>query len=380
MRVLLASHRYAPVAGGTELVVRLLAEGLVRRGHEVTVVTQEEPGLPAQEARQGVQVLRLAIRTVGGIRLPTRYLRTLREIPADLFHVFGNRIWCADFYFPWARLFSWPQLVTGLGFYQWEVAPRFRDRVYFRRYFPWALRAFDRYACSTEHERDLLRSWGVPDRKLELVPAAIGLAEFEHPPEGTAAFRESWALQRPHAAVYVGGYFENKRVDRLIDSIARVRESWALVVIGQDRPGSAMDAASCRRRAEDAGVEFRSLGTIPRLEVLRAIYAADAIVLGSSYEGFGLLPVEAMAASRPFVAFSAGAVPELAATGGGFSVRNEEEFAECLRKLEDSHEREVRGELGRKAAPGYSSEVMVDRYERCYHEMLAPTSGIEPKR
>ena len=61
MHVLLANNLYPPfVAGGAELVVAWLAEGLAARGHSATVVSTCGPEMepyPA-ETRNGVEVLR----------------------------------------------------------------------------------------------------------------------------------------------------------------------------------------------------------------------------------------------------------------------------------------------------------------------------------
>jgi len=366
VHVLLASHRYYPVPGGTERVVQSIAEGLVRRGHRATVLTQAEPGSPEVEQLNGVEVRRLFVRRVAGIRWPRAYLSTLRAIDADLFHLHGNRIWCADFYFPFARRFHWPQVLTGYGFYQWEMHPRLRDRLYFRRYFPWVVRAFDAYTPMTERERAQLLGWGVSPDRLTLVPAGIELEEFAHPPDGVAEVRRSWGVHRPYVAVYAGGFFENKRVDRLVEALGAVRDRWALVAIGRDVPGTRSDLESCRSRASELGVEFVAPGVLPRMDVLRSLFASDAVVLGSEYEGYGLLPLEAMAAGRPFVAFESGAARELAATGAGSTVDDVPAFGRALAELADPEERRRRGAAGQLAVRSYSVDAMVDRFVAVY--------------
>ncbi|EQD73481.1 glycosyl transferase, group 1 family protein, partial [mine drainage metagenome] len=188
MWVVLASHRYPPATGGSERFAELIATGLVRRGHRVTVVTAHEAAVPDQETRDGVEVLRLTLRPVGGIRFPVRYLRTLRSLPADLFHLSGNRIWCADFYLPFRGLFEWPQVVTGHGFYQYAVHPRRWDRWYFERYYVGRLRRIDAYAANSEFERDQLIRVGASARPYRAVPSGISLAEFDPPSEPPAGF------------------------------------------------------------------------------------------------------------------------------------------------------------------------------------------------
>jgi glycosyltransferase involved in cell wall biosynthesis len=59
MRILLASDHYPPFIGGAHHQAQLLAEGMVARGHEVTVVTPWHGGLPPVEEQDGVVVHRV---------------------------------------------------------------------------------------------------------------------------------------------------------------------------------------------------------------------------------------------------------------------------------------------------------------------------------
>ena len=63
MRILHTVTYYHPHWTGLAKVVRLLAEGLAERGHEVTVLTsRHSPDLPRREVVNDVQVYRLATR------------------------------------------------------------------------------------------------------------------------------------------------------------------------------------------------------------------------------------------------------------------------------------------------------------------------------
>jgi alpha-1,3-mannosyltransferase len=372
VHVLLANHRYFPAPGGTERVVQLLAENLVVQGHRVTVLTQQEPQVADHEWLQGVEVIRIPTRSMAGLRLPSGYLRRLRSIDADLFHLHGNRIWCADFYFPVARLFHWPQLLTGYGFYQYAIHPQAWDRWYFERYFPRAVQAFGAYACLTEHERGQLLGWGVPAQLLQRIPLGVDLNEFASSPEPPATVRAGWALPTPHVAVYAGGFFENKRVDRLIEAVARVRDRWGLVLLGRDVPASPYNATYCAALARNLGVSAVFRGPVARAEIVSSFAAADVIVSASEYEGFGITMAEALAAGRPFVAWRAGAIPEMAATGGGIVVDSEAGVAEALVHLESEEVRTAMGRRGRDAAKDWSTDVMVSRHLELYRRL---TSG-----
>jgi alpha-1,3-mannosyltransferase len=368
---LLANHRYFPATGGTERGVQVLAENLVVRGHRATVLTQQEPGVPSEEWIRGVRIVRIPVRSVDGFRVPSAYLRRLRSMEADLFHLNGNRIWCADFYFPVARLFDWPQVLTGHGFYQYAVHPRPWDRWYFERYLPRVIRAFDAYACRTDYERNQLMSWGIPREMLWTIPDGVDVGEFDSNAESPAAVRNRWALPTPLVAVYAGGFFENKRVDRLIEAVAKVRDRWGLVLLGRDVPASPYNAAYCAALAVKLGVSVWIGGPVPRPEVVASFLAADAIVSASEYEGFGLAIAEALAAGRPFVAWRTGAIPEMAATGGGVAVDSVAALADALVRLEDDGVRTEMARRAREASKDWSIDAMVDQTLKMYRQVTS---------
>ncbi len=359
MKIVHSVFRYLPVSGGATRLVQLLAEGAAARGHDVTVVTQEEPGAPSEETIAGVRVLRVPIRRVGKFRLPRGYRALLHRLDADVFQLNGNRIWNADFYLPYARSFDWPQAIMPMGFYHYWMRRGLLRWFYYDRYFAGRIRAFGRYLALTGAEREQVVGWGYPPERARVLPVGVDLEEFARSPADPAALRSAWRLPVRQVAVYAGGLYDNKRVDRLVRAVAGTRGEWGLVVLGPDVPGHPYDRAHCEALARELGAPVRFLGAVPRTELVTSFFAADAYVQASAFEGFGITLVEAMATGRPFVAFDAGVARDVAARGAGVVVSSEEEMSRALVDL--PRRARERGSAARLVAQDYSVAQMVDR-------------------
>jgi glycosyltransferase involved in cell wall biosynthesis len=82
--------------------------------------------------------------------------------------------------------------------------------------------------------------------------------------------------------------------------------------------GDIEDEALHRRLAKritDAGLSHAIMFAGYRMDMTNVYAALDAVVAPSRWEGFGLMLVEAMAARKPIVAASVGAIPEVTGEG-----------------------------------------------------------------
>jgi glycosyltransferase involved in cell wall biosynthesis len=123
----------------------------------------------------------------------------------------------------------------------------------------------------------------------------------------------------------------------------------------------------------DVAERVSFLGMIPRSELVDRYYAADIFAFAPIWdEGFGLPPVEAMAAGLPVVTSRSGTVMETVVEGKtGFLVEknNAAELTEALLVLlKDDDRREAMGRAGRRRALGHFSwnaiaEGMHTRYQ-----------------
>jgi len=189
-----------------------------------------------------------------------------------------------------------------------------------------ALRRAGRVVVDSEHaRRDVCRVHGLAERRTVVVPC--GAADVFRPPMDRAVARASAAElgASPPYLLYVGGPDRHKNLAALVDAFARVvrrgdARDVSLVVVGPPmtnradapRPGSAMPVT-----AEELGAAYgvadrvRQLGfrDDPTLAIL--YQAAEALVVPSLREGFGLTGVEAAACGTPAVVTRESPLPEL---------------------------------------------------------------------
>ena len=113
---------------------------------------------------------------------------------------------------------------------------------------------------------------------------------------------------------------------------------------------------------DDVAERVSFLGMIPRSELVDRYYAADIFAFAPIWnEGFGLPPVEAMAAGLPVVTSRSGTVVETVVDGKtGYLVEknNAEELAQALLTLlKDEESREAMGRAGRRAHYAISAGI-----------------------
>lgn len=355
VHVLYTAHRFHPSVGGTEQAVLSLARAVRDLGHEVTVATSAEPGAPVEETLHGIRVRRFALRQAGRFRFPPReYARFVVEGPWDVAHLHGQRVWSTDYLLRHATRFKARGFLTAHGFYQWHMGWRSPlEHAYYRWHLPRAMRAFHGVVSLTTGERDEWSRFGVPRGKLHVVPNGVDLADFARaPPPG---FKESHDLRSP-VVLYAGGFYANKRVEFLVEAASRWSSDATLVIAGPD-PTGGRTRERVERQARRLKAPVRFVGTLDRPSMLQAFFESDLFALASSFEGYGLVLLEAMAARVPFVATPAGAASDLAREGAGRLVATPAEMASAVDALlKDEAMRRAMGERGAKVARAFTWE------------------------
>lgn len=177
----------------------------------------------------------------------------------------------------------------------------------------------------------------------EQIARYVGVTNIQPIPLGMNVDGSTGRLDEPvkrgSTVLYVGSIFKRRRVDRLIAAfdqvVAQVPEA-KLEIVGENRtPG--LDLERLRRQARHA--DRISIRSYVDEATLAALYRdAGAFVFLSEYEGFGLTPMEALAAGVPPVVLDTPVARETYGDAAGYvsaAASNDDIAAAITRMLTD---------------------------------------------
>ncbi len=288
MKIAQVCPRYKPHIGGVETVVEEVGRRLAAKGHDVSVVTTDPPrALPREEIIDGVRVHRFPAYAPGDAYYFSLSLRRyLRRQSYDVVHAHG--------YHAFPALFATVALERKFVFnpyYHGRGHTPFRDRL-LRAYRVAGEKTFrdaDAVVCNSEFERGLVcRDFPAYCAKSRVITPGINKREFE----GLAPYPKDTKI-----LLYAGRLEEYKGVQHAVDALPYL-PGYRLVVIGRGPYKTEL-----KRRVEGAGLAGRVkfLEGLMRTELLRWYATADAFVLLSSFESYGITVAEALAAGTPCI-------------------------------------------------------------------------------
>jgi len=331
-----------PRYGGTERIVGVLAEGLQRRGHDVTVFASGDsrvkarlvPVVPESLWKNGEQT-EAAPHMKRVIDQVARY-----DGHFDLIH--SHLEWHA---FDFARRSPVPVVSTLHG--RIDIGPTAE-----------IMGAFPD-----------IRLIAISDRQRRFWPEHNWLATIHHglPFDDTVLGTGAGGY-----LLFVGRITPEKGLDHAVELARRTRIP--LLVVGKVIDAKEIETyRSVVEPAERAGIA-RFLGEVgpPARDELFAD-ALATVMLGEWPEPFGLVAVESLASGTPLIARRAGALPEIVRHGvDGFVVDDVEAAVEAIAELGGLDRARMRAE----ALSRFSAERMVDEYEEVFLR-LAQTSAVE---
>jgi D-inositol-3-phosphate glycosyltransferase len=251
-----------------------------------------------------------------------------------------------------------------------------------------AMAAADHVVAATPAERaDLQWLYELHSDKVSVIPPGVDLALFR--PISKAAARQRLSIPMDKKLVlFVGRIEALKGIDTLVRAMHLIdSDGWLrtngleAMIIGGDVNEDIRELNGEMTRLRQLVNELRLTDRVTFLgsraqEDLSNYYAsADAVVMPSYSESFGMVALEAMATARPVIASRVGGLAYLIKDGeNGFHVQegNAQQLADRLLEiLSNSQQAEALGLAARKHAEAYSWVENSRRIEELYSRFAA---------
>ena len=338
MRLLVITDGVPPEhRGGVASSVLVEVDELVRRGHEVSVLTRRhDPALPLLEQRDGWRLLRHPAPARGSRTYYAHPATTLAQVPGWLRSL--DRRERPDALYVHSTFHGAAVVRAGLGartLYRFHAPSSLEVRLdaaggkypfaraagsavadLTRRAELSAVRGCGGVVTTSWYMRRLLQQVHPRARgRLDVVPLAVDLERFS--PAGGEQRRALRARLGVHGEgpvlLTVRRLVRRMGLEILLEAVPALRQRFPglVVLVG----GAGYLAVELRERAAAAGVAdcVRFLGFVPDEDLPDLYRAADLFVLPTlEMEGFGVVTLEAFASGVPVVATPVGANPEVA--------------------------------------------------------------------
>jgi len=253
------------------------------------------------------------------------------------------------------------------------------------------MRVADRIVAPTPAELAQLKwLYGADVDKVVIIPPGVDLGHFYPIPIDEA--KEFIGVSPCESVVlFVGRIEPLKGIDTLIEAIAIMRQMGVVVclsIIGgdpdQSQEAKSAEMARLQSLQERSGLEdlVAFLGKRSQDSLPYYYSAAEAVVVPSHYESFGMVALEAMACGTPVVASQVGGLAFLvqdSITGFTVPVEEPQVLAEKLAWLVQNREaRDKMGENAARFARDYGWEKIAKRITQVYREMLVSSGPSNP--
>ena len=373
MHIVQACPWFHPYVGGVETHVATLSGELVRRGHEVTVVTSRVGReLPDREEWGGIHIRRAKARAVW-IRTPispaTKGL--LASLDPDVVHAHSPPPLTSYYAARTSSRRRFPFVIT--CHCDIEIPSLFGpliESVYRHTLEYSTIRRARRIIVTTATYAATSRAvWRFNPA---VIPNAVDVKRYRPDGDGRPARARHRITEEP-VVLFVGRMVGHKGIENLIEAARSVAYAKFILV------GGGPELEPLRRLAAHVGVADRVIfpGKVPDHDLPGYFAACDVFVLPSvsRLEAFGIVALEAMASGKPVVVSDIPGVREVITDGKEGLLAdpvNPEDLGLKIRTLlADDRKRSEMGQAGRQAVErNFSIERVADRIETVYHDVL----------
>ncbi len=375
MRILTVIYEFPPVGGGGGRAAYDICKGLAARGHDVTVLTVHMKGLPREETRDGIHLIRIpALRKNAfgaGFFVMLAYILSGFRHGLPLVRSLRPQIMHAHFAVPSGALAWLLSLFTGVPYiltaHLGDVpggVPEKTDK-WFRFIKPFTHPIWNRakkVIAVSEYTRSLaVKHYRVP---IQVIHNGADVSQL--------APREI-KLNTPPRLIFAGRFVPQKNPLAIVEILAQVKDlNWTCAMLGD---GPLLEDVKHAIASHGMSERFTLPGWVTPEDVLEGFSESDILFMPSLSEGLPVVGVQALAKGLAFVVSEIGGfldIVENEKNGFLIPLEQKEKFASALRKLLTNPDllKQYRAASLKKAA-GFDIEKIVLQYEETLQSLLS---------
>jgi len=389
LTVMMLTWEFPPrIIGGISPHVYNLSKSLAKNDVKVYVVTCDFPGAPQHEVVEGVEVFRIdSYKNPSPDFATWVYLMNInmqKEAAAlvnsldgkvDIFHAHDWLV--ANSGIGLKHVFRKPLLAT---IHSTEIGRRNGIHFDYERMIheteAWlTYEAWKVICCSNYMVSHVKWAFGLPEDKMIMIPNGVNIQEYEKNQNvDLSLFRRRFALPEEKIVLFVGRLVYEKGIHVLINAVPKVLEkvNAKFVVVGN---GYMKEPLS--NLVKSIGLAHKVIFTgFVDDETLRNLQkCADVSVVPSLFEPFGIVAIEAMAATTPVVVSDTGGLSEIVehdVTGVKVYPNNPNSLAWGIAKvlLDENYANRLKNNAYKKAQEKYNWDKISQQTKTVYEAVL----------
>ena len=359
--------------GGSEKVILELSKKMSKK-NQVTIL-QTNLYEEGKKIKKTSKIGRIKVITckndffLGGYGYSKEFKRILKRIweEYDIIHIYGHGRFTTNFSLNFLKNKK-PILFSPHGFFHDKKHKKFKKLhdVIFRGLLK---KAKPHCIALTEIEKRRFMDFGVPEKNISILPGGIELKKVKK--FNLSQLRTKYLKKNKGKKImlYVGRVHESKGNQYVIKAIKDLDIHF--LIAGKDAGYS--DFLKELAKKEGIANKVTLLGMVSDSELEELYALTDFFILFSSWEGFGLVVIEAMNAEKPVIVSDRGSLPLLVKDNQtGFIVKYED-VGELTKKIkllsEDDKFRKEMGKNAKQFSKKFSWEQLTQDHLKIYGAM-----------